>query len=66
MKLKKLILENFKAYEKAEIDFNDITIIVGRNDSGKSTILQALNLFFNPDVITFYLFFFQKHVALVV
>lgn len=48
MKLKKLILENFKAYEKAEIDFNDITIIVGRNDSGKSTILQALNLFFNP------------------
>jgi predicted ATP-dependent endonuclease of OLD family len=48
MKLKKLILENFKAYEKAEIDLNDITIIVGRNDSGKSTILQALNLFFNP------------------
>jgi predicted ATP-dependent endonuclease of OLD family len=48
MKLKKLILKNFKAYKEAEIDFNNISVIVGKNDAGKSTILQALNLFFNP------------------
>lgn len=30
MKLRKLILKNFKAFEKAEIDFDDIAIIIGR------------------------------------
>jgi putative ATP-dependent endonuclease of OLD family len=48
MKLKKLVLENFKAYKNAEIDFDNIGLIVGKNDAGKSTILHALNLFFNP------------------
>lgn len=48
MRLKRVILKNFKAFEKSEIDFDDISVIVGRNDAGKSTILHALNLFFNP------------------
>ena len=53
MKIKRVILENFRGYrEKTAIDFNDLTVLVGRNDVGKSTVLQALNLFFNegPDV----------------
>lgn len=48
MKLKKLILKNFKAYKETEIDFDNISVIVGKNDAGKSTILHALDLFFNP------------------
>lgn len=48
MKIKRVILENFRGYrEKTAIDFNDLTVLVGRNDVGKSTVLQALNLFFN-------------------
>ena len=48
MKIKRVILENFRGYrEKTAIDFNDLTILVGRNDVGKSTVLEALDLFFN-------------------
>lgn len=47
MKLEKLILENFRAYkERTTIDFNDLTLIIGKNDVGKSTILEALDIFF--------------------
>lgn len=48
MKLKKLILQNFRGYNKrTEIDFDNLTTFVGRNDIGKSTILEALDIFFN-------------------
>lgn len=48
MQLSKLIITNFRGYkDKIEVDFNDITTFVGKNDSGKSTILEALDIFFN-------------------
>jgi len=48
MKIKKLIIENFRAYQDAtEISFDDLNVIVGRNDIGKSSILDALDIFFN-------------------
>lgn len=48
MKLTKFIITNFRGYKcKTEVDFNDITTFVGKNDSGKSTILEALDIFFN-------------------
>jgi len=43
MKIKKLILENFRCYkDKTEIEFQDLTIFIGKNDIGKSTILNIL------------------------
>ncbi len=40
----KLKLKNFKSYEKAEIKFKEgISIIVGENGAGKSTILEAIS-----------------------
>lgn len=48
MKLTKLIITNFRGYKnRTEVGFNDITTFVGKNDSGKSTILEALDIFFN-------------------
>ncbi|MDD2839996.1 MAG: AAA family ATPase [Rickettsiales bacterium] len=48
MKLKKIIIENYKIFEtKQEIEFNNLNLIIGKNDIGKSTILEALNIFFN-------------------
>jgi len=49
MKIKKLILENFRGYKaKTEFSFErDITTIIGENDVGKSTILEAMDIFFN-------------------
>ncbi len=48
MKIRKVEITNFRGYKsKTEIDFNDFTVFIGKNDVGKSTILQALDIFFN-------------------
>ena len=50
MQLKKFKIRNFRGYKKTvEVDFNDLTAFVGKNDSGKSTILEALDIFFNEN-----------------
>ena len=49
MKIKKIIINNFRAFKHAEIDFADFNCIIGKNDTGKSTILAALEWFFNPN-----------------
>lgn len=52
MKLVKLYLKNFRGYLETEIEFNeDLNVIIGRNDVGKSTILDALDYFFNESKI---------------
>jgi predicted ATPase len=40
----KLIIDNFKAIEHLELDLRPFQVFVGPNDSGKSTILQALDV----------------------
>lgn len=48
MKIEKLILANFRSYkDEITISFDDLNVFVGRNDIGKSTILEALDIFFN-------------------
>ena len=48
MKLIKLIIENFRGYQdRIEIPFDSLNVIVGKNDIGKSTILDSLEIFFN-------------------
>lgn len=51
MKLVKVKLKNFRCYQK-ETSFNigDFTAFIGRNDCGKSTILDALLIFFDDGV----------------
>lgn len=40
----RLTLKNFKGIESAELDLERLTVIVGPNASGKTTVLQALHL----------------------
>lgn len=48
MKIDSIKLKNFRGYRsETEINFNDLTVFVGKNDIGKSTILEALDIFFN-------------------
>lgn len=48
MILTAVTLENFRCYkELLRIPVNSFTALVGRNDSGKSSILEALDIFFN-------------------
>lgn len=47
MKIDSIKLKNFRGYRsETEINFNDLTVFVGKNDIGKSTILEALDIFF--------------------
>ncbi|WP_052746084.1 ATP-binding protein [Sulfurovum lithotrophicum] len=48
MKLIRFCVKGFRGYqEKTCIDLNDLTTIIGKNDSGKSTVLEAMDTFFN-------------------
>ncbi|WPR65158.1 ATP-binding protein [Glutamicibacter protophormiae] len=52
MKLVAVSLKNFRGYEQEQwVEFGDLTTIVGRNDAGKSTILEALDIFFGSGVV---------------
>ncbi len=53
MIITKLILENFRNFrKKTEIAFDEeLTVLIGKNDVGKSTILEALEIFFNNEIV---------------
>jgi AAA15 family ATPase/GTPase len=43
--IKKVFIQNYKIFDHFELDLNDtLNIIVGDNETGKSTILEAINL----------------------
>ena len=47
MKLRQVTLQNFRCYRQPTVvNFDDMTVLVGRNDAGKSALLEALNVFF--------------------
>jgi predicted ATPase len=41
--LKKLTIKNFKALQNMTIEFTPLTVLIGGNSCGKSTVLQALD-----------------------
>jgi putative ATP-dependent endonuclease of OLD family len=45
--LTKLKIDKFRAIGHAEVDLQEATALVGQNGSGKSSVLRALNAFFN-------------------
>lgn len=49
MKIKKVIINNFRAFKYVEFEFDDFNCIIGKNDAGKSTLLAALEWFFHYD-----------------
>ncbi|MCH5244124.1 MAG: ATP-binding protein [Lentimicrobiaceae bacterium] len=45
-------LENFRSYKSIQVDFDvNLTVIIGKNDVGKSTILESLEIFFNNEKV---------------
>ncbi|AWI09040.1 AAA family ATPase [Ereboglobus luteus] len=51
MKLTRLRLKNFRCYKnEISFDFENLTAFIGRNDAGKSSVLEALDIFLNDDV----------------
>lgn len=51
MKLKRLRIRNFRCYQaELPVDFDEITALIGKNDVGKSSIMDALDLFLSDGV----------------
>ena len=62
MKLKSLILKNFRSYKDVKILFDkSMNVIIGQNDVGKSTILEALDIFFEGGTIKIDITDFSKN-----
>lgn len=53
MIIKKLYLKNFRGYSEIYIPFDDsFNLIIGKNDIGKSTVLEAIEIFFNSQIVS--------------
>lgn len=54
MRLLSVTLRGFRGYlQPTRFEFDDLTTLIGRNDVGKSTVLEALEIFFNNDTVKF-------------
>lgn len=51
MRLTNFRIKNFRGYLDGSIGISDLTTIVGANDAGKSTIFEALDIFFGNSKI---------------
>ena len=45
MKIKKIVIDNFRAFKHEVFELDDFNCIIGQNDSGKSTIFAAVEWF---------------------
>nr|WP_149705360.1 AAA family ATPase [Campylobacter concisus] len=62
MKLKSLTLKNFRSYKDVKIPFDkSMNVIIGQNDVGKSTILEALDIFLEGGTIKIDMTDFSKN-----
>lgn len=57
MKIKSILINNWRSINSLEASFEDISIIIGQNNHGKSNIITALLFFFGkikPEVKDFF------------
>ena len=47
MWLRELLIQNFRCLEDITIPLDDLTVLIGANGAGKSSVLRALDWFFN-------------------
>ncbi len=53
MKLEKLTIKNYRCYKNETVfKVDDLNCLIGKNDVGKSTIMEALDAFFNDNIDT--------------
>ncbi|MDT4798914.1 AAA ATPase domain protein [compost metagenome] len=52
MRLQSVSIRNFRCYrDEITVVMSDLTTFVGKNDIGKSTVLEALEIFFNNETV---------------
>ncbi len=48
MIIKMILIKNFRSILDNRIDCDNLTVLVGRNGTGKSSFMQALEMFYDP------------------
>lgn len=52
MRLESVALKNFRCYQdEITVRFDELTTFIGKNDIGKSSVLEALEIFFNNETV---------------
>ena len=50
MKIRRVGIKGFRGYPRMiEVEVDDLLVLVGKNDIGKSTVLEAMDIFFNEN-----------------
>ncbi|MBW8050772.1 MAG: AAA family ATPase [Cytophagales bacterium] len=52
MFIKSLYIENFRCFKEVELDFETLTILVGENGTGKTSVLEAINYALTPGFLS--------------
>lgn len=53
MKLQKLVIKNFRGIKDTAVYLEDYALLVGANNSGKTTVIDALRIFYEKDKYKF-------------
>ena len=55
MKISKICVQNFRRLDKVQLEISDEkTVLVGANNSGKTSIMTAIQFFFKKDNFSIY------------
>jgi predicted ATP-dependent endonuclease of OLD family len=49
MYISKIIIKNYRGIKNESLDFDKFNTLIGKNDCGKSTIINAIKMFFNDE-----------------
>ena len=51
MRLRHFTVHNFKAIRHLELDWDDLLVLIGENNCGKSCVLSALSIFLSGSAV---------------
>ena len=63
MKIKSVTIKNFRALRVLSIDFSNMTVIIGENDCGKTSVMLALEVFFEGKKLNDPADYFKKEIG---
>jgi len=60
MRIRNVKIRNYRALHELSIDFSNMTVIIGENDCGKTSVMLALEIFFDGKKLTDRTDYFRK------
>ena len=53
MIIESVYIENFRCIKAQQLNFDNLTVLIGRNGSGKSSFLKAIDIFYDINAVLF-------------